>query len=869
MKILVLDILLSQASTSRIPQDVLPRIYKEYKNLDDLEKNGKNNIIKYLKNRQGIEMKGAEHIWKYHLTDGDRILYSYGKYFNNPNIEQNSLVLLGYAKHDDQGYFAKNTNFFNRNNARATHVKELLKDINDFSVFDFDEDNFNLEDLYTLATIWDENNVTDHYFSVVNDETFANLSPEQYDRVLTEEQKTCIDEFMKNPSPTLILGGAGTGKTVIGVRLMNAFQTENYEQKGAYITQSYELRHKVKSIYEGISHDDINCIDINDFCIEKLGKSRKSFIETQQFLNKFFSVNIDLYKKCEKVSIDPMDVWTEIRGVIKGSMNPSWGRNCPQKQDKYGRNVENLVAKGYFKRCKDDLRLFILADDINALIAKAKDDNGLSKDEKETLRKAFEYFKDLDPFKVELTKEEYLDLRDENSTIDYSKRSYVYEIYEKYKQFLLENEFFDDNDIARETYKKLTADDKFDFLFVDEVQDYTELQLFLIKALCKNMKQIVFAGDSNQNVNPTLFNEDRLKLLYCDSNKTFLNTKHLSANHRCSKEVVSIANIISKLRKETIGSINQLSEVDACSLRSGNPVFRLKYSKDNIKKLVEELSKYPGTAILVPNEKIKDLIKIADKNIIYTVSEIKGMEYQYVVCYDLFGYFDNVWKMIFSGKTELKHKTKYRFYFNLIYVAMTRSTANLCFIDSKDTKNIDEILKLNNLDKFDKDKMYFSSLRNDLYDWYSWAKDYEANGKYEDAIKAYSESGRYANEKDIFRCEAKMAEGERNFTKAVKYFLLSGNKERAFELSKEIGSNSDLMYLVSIISRKNIVFHKNRNISSIIEHEFLGISENGTEEIKKVVIDSLEKITSEKISEFSVLSNSLKWRDNNGNNCKR
>ena len=116
MKIIVLDSLVKQTSSdskewnasSDIPKYVIPKIFREIQRLAELEQQGKSSIDEYLKNHHGIKMKGVEKIYKYELTDGDRILYAHSKDFPwlNRRVED-SYVLLQFSKHDDQGEAAK------------------------------------------------------------------------------------------------------------------------------------------------------------------------------------------------------------------------------------------------------------------------------------------------------------------------------------------------------------------------------------------------------------------------------------------------------------------------------------------------------------------------------------------------------------------------------------------------------------------------------------------------------------------------------------------------------------------------------------------------------------------------------------------
>ena len=112
MKILVLENvirctnLFGEYGKHAVSKEVLAQIFGELQNLVNLERNGGIQSLKdYLNMNNGKSMKGGgEHVWKYQLNDGDRILYTWGKYLSYLQDEdKDSLVLLAYAVHDKQG----------------------------------------------------------------------------------------------------------------------------------------------------------------------------------------------------------------------------------------------------------------------------------------------------------------------------------------------------------------------------------------------------------------------------------------------------------------------------------------------------------------------------------------------------------------------------------------------------------------------------------------------------------------------------------------------------------------------------------------------------------------------------------------------
>ena len=108
MKVLVLDTLLKQASYeiddhSRLTKGVIDRIYKEYGKLARLEREGELSLRAYINRQDGKRMVGVKDVYKYRLTDGDRIIYTKGEVLDYLSTEdKDSIVLLAFSKHDDK-----------------------------------------------------------------------------------------------------------------------------------------------------------------------------------------------------------------------------------------------------------------------------------------------------------------------------------------------------------------------------------------------------------------------------------------------------------------------------------------------------------------------------------------------------------------------------------------------------------------------------------------------------------------------------------------------------------------------------------------------------------------------------------------------
>lgn len=875
MKILVLDTLIKQTISqnsskkedftplkSKIPPEAIKRIYEEYRTFAKLEKEGPSSIIEYLRKMQyGRHMEGAEHIFKYRLTDGDRILYTYGKYL--PYLKQkepNSLVLLGYSNHDEQALMARNKNF--KNIEKYKKVSDIVNLLDDMSIDIATKEGVDLEDLYTIAELLlDPSSFDNHIKYIVPDEEWATIDIDKLPLKLTDEQGNCIKRYINNPKPTLILGGGGCGKTLIAIHLLTKFNNSKDLKDNVYFTQSKELRQKVSEMYKNIITFDRNNIeiakvlDINDFVLKELNLTRKNLITTHDFFT-FINSDKSLIEDLSKFGISIQDVWAEIRGTIKGSMQSKltkdvyWQRCSYANQDDFD-NLKNINS--YIERQKNK-KEFVLKYSIEETIKKYEADINLDADDKKILESIIDYFKEFNPQVTALPKDVYLNLSEEESTLEKNNRQFLWRIYEKYSKYCKESNLYDENDIICKMFEKYQNSTlpQFDTVIVDEVQDYTELQLYLLYRMCKDPQGIIFAGDSHQMINPTMFSIKRLRELFYnkESNHLSLNIEFLSKNFRCTEEIINVANNLSEIRRETIGRKEIAEEQKELSIREGSFPFRLNYTKEAIKNLITELMKYPSTVILVADESEKTrLIDLYGKtnyeinkvSKIFTVAEIKGMEYKYVVCFNLFNKYIDIWNSLMQ-KIVGKKTSKYRYYFNLVYVALTRSQEYLCFIDENINIELENKLKLSYIRDFNQEKLYLTDLTSSDEEWLKEAHEYEKQGKYEEALEIYETY--FPDDLDnIYRCEAHIAENNKDYETAIQYYMLINDIEAISILKEDIKNENVSLYKLSnaIINPELITYkkYKKEEILTLINKCFH--NKKDADKVKLLVINEFNK----------------------------
>lgn len=443
--------------------------------------------------------------------------------------------------------------------------------------------------------------------------------------------------------------------------------------------------------------------------------------------------------------------------------------------------------------------------------------------------------------------EEYKKLSKKYSVLDENLKTEIYKIALKYEEWKEKNDLYDVNDLAVIGIKSKR---KFDFVLVDEVQDLTETEIFFLTTLVKNPENIVFAGDIHQMVNFNSFSFDRLKNLYY-KNKINYSFSILTKNYRSSEEIVKLANYLTDLRKKYIGNLGMDDYKEGAVSEEGN----IELSSVN-SSIMEKYQKDVNSAIVVSDDEERNRIfdTYGIKHRIFTVEEIKGLEYKNIICCNLITKNLWAWKKILSG--NVKQDQRYRKYFNLFYVGITRARKNLiimedCLEDNILLKNIksfiniessekqsikektgelenisfsskeewlSEGIKLYKLEKFDEAQYAFEQ-----GDYPTWIAERETeidieNGDYKTAIEKI-EKGNF-KKPDIYFQKLiidNIMENE-NYVKALRYLETFNIPYRYFEIKKKVSEGIEK----NIYSTKDI----NRIITLFLNRkEFLLVGE--------------------------------------------
>ncbi len=330
-----------------------------------------------------------------------------------------------------------------------------------------------------------------------------------------------------------------------------------------------------------------------------------------------------------------------------------------------------------------------------------------------------------------LDPDDYINLPRDLKTIDEQTYKIIFdEVFIRwYKDYLRENNFWDDQDLTRCV---LDNQDDLDFeftaVFCDEAQDFSVIELELISLLpiysrrklnYSDIKRIplAFAGDPLQTINPTGFRWSSIKANFYEkinneldsSKKISINYKELNNNYRSSKPIVIFNNIIQLIRAILF---NMTDVAPQRAWFSSSPYISPTLKIDDLSIITEALKEENKTkTIIIPCEEDqeKDFILNRDSFLknqalrgneivqnIWSPMNVKGLEYNTVIVYNFGDYLaSSIGININQYLTELVESNDFKqnleeykriqleYFFNKLYVATSRAKKNLVIVDSK------------------------------------------------------------------------------------------------------------------------------------------------------------------------------------------
>ena len=348
-----------------------------------------------------------------------------------------------------------------------------------------------------------------------------------------------------------------------------------------------------------------------------------------------------------------------------------------------------------------------------------------------------------------LTEAEYLDLGVRQSIFLGEERRVVYAVFERWLAHLKESGLFDANVAAWE--RRRAAEEVYDFLVIDEVQDITTVELRLALATLRDKGQFLLCGDSNQIVHPNLFSWARVKsLFYGDARRKTspLDRIHvLTANYRNTTAVTALANRLLLLKQRRFGSIDRESNylVEGVSGEAGRVDFVA--DRPEVRAEVDvKTRRSTRYALVVLRDEDKALARAAFSTpLLFSVREAKGLEYENVILFNLVSAAAREFRECTEGvassgldgdliyarardKTD-KSLDAYKFYVNALYVAMTRAVKSLLLVERDTAHPIWGLLAIDRIGE----RVELRSDESTREEWQREARRLELQGKVEQA----------------------------------------------------------------------------------------------------------------------------------------
>ena len=236
-------------------------------------------------------------------------------------------------------------------------------------------------------------------------------------------------------------------------------------------------------------------------------------------------------------------------------------------------------------------------------------------------------------------------------------------------------------------------------VLVDEVQDLTEIEYFLLLLYTKSLggkTKIVIAGDESQTVKPTAFkwtafNEilnSKAKIQNLDNAKSkpaeFNLEKSLRAPTQIAKIIHSTRHLYRNIDKKTRPSVKKFDS--NVKERYGRVVY---YSASNLQELSEisdAIFKLPSAACIYPGGNIPNkYLSSSASELIYSTERVKGLDFGTVAIIDAGKYLHEIFRDIESAKANERKLENLRTKIDRLRVAVSRATDMLILLDISPT----------------------------------------------------------------------------------------------------------------------------------------------------------------------------------------
>ena len=255
-----------------------------------------------------------------------------------------------------------------------------------------------------------------------------------------------------------------------------------------------------------------------------------------------------------------------------------------------------------------------------------------------------------------LSKEEYERLGKKMAPNYVDHREDIYQIFNFYKKYCKENKLFDECDLNKSIYSRLSLLSDLQWsihsIYVDEVQDFTQAELAILLRICRSPNDMFLSGDTAQSImRGVSFRFKDLKSLFHEARKRSSSivvpeVTTLQRNFRSHTGILNLAASIIDLIKYCFPASFDYLPRDEGIFEGPIPVI-LNSCNINDLALVMRTNRRGSLSvefgahqvIIVQSEKAKQMIPdVLKSNVVLTIFESKGLEFDDVLLYDFFMY---------------------------------------------------------------------------------------------------------------------------------------------------------------------------------------------------------------------------------------
>ncbi|KAL7540343.1 hypothetical protein ACHAXR_010608, partial [Thalassiosira sp. AJA248-18] len=274
-----------------------------------------------------------------------------------------------------------------------------------------------------------------------------------------------------------------------------------------------------------------------------------------------------------------------------------------------------------------------------------------------------------------LSLDEYLALPRKQSRMDEAQRREVYELFQIYEKLKKEGCYYDECDLVYNIAGRITSLDRcilektsmlpIDSLFVDEVQDFTQAELYILAKLCRDPNNLFLAGDTAQSI------AVGVDFRFTDVRQIFYNSfggiepqlLQLSHNYRSHAGVLRLAACVVELLYHFFGNSLDKLPPDLGLFSGPKPVIMDVASTQELVLMLQGAKRASRIefgahqVVIVRSEEAKKSLPDEfgiDPDWVMTVQESKGLEFDDVLLYNFFSDSpaEDLWRVVSSYSEE-------------------------------------------------------------------------------------------------------------------------------------------------------------------------------------------------------------------------